>query len=485
MKRVPRIPVAPTAAALLILLAFAFAVAWQIQWPGLYMDAVNPDYLVVDVLHGVRDAHPIWILPGNLIAGRFPLLTSLYHGTLQVWLALPFVALFGASVTTLRIAQAAAGAAILLLMFAWLRRRGGAPAWLAALPVLALALDPVFVYAFRTQLYIQLSPVALLLGAILSGTRALDPSNALPPSSRRRWLFVAGLCFGLSVFGYFIFAFFAPVLGIALLMAQRRSGPTRLPWWQTVACSTLGALIGTMGYWYGYARIAGAQGGLRGFVDYFATYQNSLSAFERHRDVAETLRYFASLIEAVFSNAWQHSLMFRESWPEPGSTLKSLLLLVLPALLWIVAEMRKRGSGELRLTLALFASYPIVALLFGDRLSGHHFVVLLPLAYLALAWGLFGLFPSRSSRLHAVPTAALGAIFALVGLEVIGLGPGNIIDLGLMINWAITWGALSLGAWPIFVAPVVVLSLLFFAVNLINIGLEELYNPRLRGVAGA
>jgi peptide/nickel transport system permease protein len=81
--------------------------------------------------------------------------------------------------------------------------------------------------------------------------------------------------------------------------------------------------------------------------------------------------------------------------------------------------------------------------------------------------------------------ASLGAIFALVALEVIGLGPGNIIDLGLMINWAITWGALSLGAWPIFVAPVIALSLLFWAVNLINIGLEELYNPRLRGTAGA
>ena len=61
----------------------------------------------------------------------------------------------------------------------------------------------------------------------------------------------------------------------------------------------------------------------------------------------------------------------------------------------------------------------------------------------------------------------------------------NIIDLGLMINWAISWGALSLGAWPIFVAPVAALSLLFVAVNLINIGLEEIYNPRLRGTAGA
>ena len=82
-------------------------------------------------------------------------------------------------------------------------------------------------------------------------------------------------------------------------------------------------------------------------------------------------------------------------------------------------------------------------------------------------------------------SASLGAIFALVGLEVIGLGPSSVVDLGLMINFAISQGALSLGAWPIFVAPVVTLSLLFIGVNLINIGLEEVYNPRLRGTAGA
>ncbi|MBM4419307.1 MAG: ABC transporter permease [Chloroflexi bacterium] len=81
--------------------------------------------------------------------------------------------------------------------------------------------------------------------------------------------------------------------------------------------------------------------------------------------------------------------------------------------------------------------------------------------------------------------ASLGAIFALVGLEVIGLGPSGAIDLGLMINWAVTWGSMSLGAWPLFVAPVTVLSLLFLAVNLMNVGLEETYNPRLRRVAGA
>lgn len=81
-------------------------------------------------------------------------------------------------------------------------------------------------------------------------------------------------------------------------------------------------------------------------------------------------------------------------------------------------------------------------------------------------------------------SSALGAIFGLVGLEVIGLGPGGVIDLGHIIYSAITTGALTLGAWPMFAVPIALLTLLFAALNMINIGLEEVYNPRLRGVAG-
>jgi peptide/nickel transport system permease protein len=81
--------------------------------------------------------------------------------------------------------------------------------------------------------------------------------------------------------------------------------------------------------------------------------------------------------------------------------------------------------------------------------------------------------------------SALGAAFALVGLEVIGLGPGgsNTMDLGLLINFAQQWGVLSLGKGAILAAPVALLVLLFFGIALINQGLEEFYNPRLRGAA--
>lgn len=80
--------------------------------------------------------------------------------------------------------------------------------------------------------------------------------------------------------------------------------------------------------------------------------------------------------------------------------------------------------------------------------------------------------------------STVGAILAEFGLEVLGLGPGNVSTLGLMINWAIGWGVLSLGKWYIVAAPALILVLIFLALNFINIGLEQAFNPRLKGTTG-
>ena len=80
--------------------------------------------------------------------------------------------------------------------------------------------------------------------------------------------------------------------------------------------------------------------------------------------------------------------------------------------------------------------------------------------------------------------SVIGAILAEFGLEVIGLGPGNIATLGLMINWAIGWGVMSSGRWFIIIAPSVALILIFLSLNLINLGMEQAFNPRLKGTTG-
>lgn len=80
--------------------------------------------------------------------------------------------------------------------------------------------------------------------------------------------------------------------------------------------------------------------------------------------------------------------------------------------------------------------------------------------------------------------STVGAILAEFGLEVLGLGPGNVSTLGLMINWAISWGVLTLGKGLIVAAPAAVLVLIFLSLNFINIGLEQAFNPRLKGTTG-
>ena len=76
--------------------------------------------------------------------------------------------------------------------------------------------------------------------------------------------------------------------------------------------------------------------------------------------------------------------------------------------------------------------------------------------------------------------SSVGAAFALAGLTILGLGPSDTLDLGAIIYFAQSWGVLSLHKYAILFAPITLLVLMFLGVALIQIGMEEFYNPRLR-----
>ena len=80
--------------------------------------------------------------------------------------------------------------------------------------------------------------------------------------------------------------------------------------------------------------------------------------------------------------------------------------------------------------------------------------------------------------------AVSGNIIAETGLRLVGLGPGGITSLGQLINWALYTGTLAQGYYVIALSPIVLLVLVFVSLNFINLGLEELYNPRLKKVTG-
>jgi peptide/nickel transport system permease protein len=79
--------------------------------------------------------------------------------------------------------------------------------------------------------------------------------------------------------------------------------------------------------------------------------------------------------------------------------------------------------------------------------------------------------------------AFIAAILAESGLSILGLGPQQQVTLGQMIYWALTYGALLQNMWWWWAVPVLMLIVLFLALYLIHVGLDEVSNPRLRGAA--
>ena len=72
------------------------------------------------------------------------------------------------------------------------------------------------------------------------------------------------------------------------------------------------------------------------------------------------------------------------------------------------------------------------------------------------------------------------SIVTAVGLEVLGLGPQRIPTLGRTIYEAIGSGALIQNLWWWWGIPTLLLALMFIGLLLINLGLDEVSNPRLR-----
>jgi peptide/nickel transport system permease protein len=73
-----------------------------------------------------------------------------------------------------------------------------------------------------------------------------------------------------------------------------------------------------------------------------------------------------------------------------------------------------------------------------------------------------------------------GSILIAASLDFIGLGPTEGVSLGLMMYNAVAWSALQLGLWWWFVPPGVGITAIVAALYVLNVGLDEIFNPRLR-----
>lgn len=108
-----------------------------------------------------------------------------------------------------------------------------------------------------------------------------------------------------------------------------------------------------------------------------------------------------------------------------------------------------------------------------SKLSGHsigHIIVADILPYIA------------SYVVMAFILQISSGILAEAGLSILGLGPRttDVPTLGLMMNWAMIYQAQILGKWWAYFPVLVTIALVTFSMNLMNTGLDQVFNPALR-----
>ncbi len=372
-------PAAARRTTLLVLLPccllFVLGAVSDITVPGLYMDAVNPDYLVVRLL-GQSATTPAWVLPGTLLFGRFPVLGQIYHGALPYWLGLPAYALWGTGVVGVRLTNMLFGLLVLASVALFLRAFRVRPV-IVALVLAALALDPGFLFSFRTQFYINVLPLAPLLAAIAWAEHRR--SNPTP-----RLAFAVGVLAGVAFYGYFIYAFLVPAAALHAGLRWRDAAR----WRRLAAAWVAGFVIGALPYPLGMLLILVATGGVHGFVAFILANLGALSPGQSVLSLAGRLGYFRDMVLWTVQDVGPPTMMLHRQLPPSFPATKSFCLLALPALGVIVGLFRPARRPGLLVAAGLAIGTAALFVAFGNRLWLHHAAPLLPVLYIALALAL-------------------------------------------------------------------------------------------------
>ena len=388
------------------LLLFLICGLRYIDFPGLYMDAVNPDYLAAHALHPALD-NPRFLLPGN---ERYTFLGSYYHGAQNYYVLRLFLAFWGSTVFTIRLAQMLFGCIIIASSVTLVSKLTRSCA-LAMTTGFAAATDIAFIASFRDQNYIVLGGLAWLLVAV---NLALPRDDRTDNTFKR--LFFSGIFAGLSVYGYFANLFFLPALMLLVLHGVQNRSRGML-WWMA------GLPIGAILYFVGYFRMYRALGGLHGMISNLSTGIRALNPVQSET-LFERISHIYSFAHMAVSNDENCFMILGGPLGSHWGNAKFYLLTIAIMILlgWAVSEwVRKRLFDNTVCVTLLPLSFAAVALVFGGRLGAHHFSVLIVFVYITiciLLYRVLMLDPFQGKALAARRAIAVVAI-VLIGANLL------------------------------------------------------------------
>ena len=200
-------------AAVILYLALALP---QLNLPGLHYDEAKEAGLnALEMLRAqnVQAFRSAGVQIGPLF---LPIMVQDYIGALNVYLALPFLAALGATVTALRLLAVACGLATLLL--AWqlgneLGRLADNPRpWTGGIGALLLAVSPSFLFWSRQGIFVTNIVVTLAVATVWAVTRWRR-------SGRAGWLYSAAFLAGLGLWTKLLFVWvLGALVGVAIVV---------------------------------------------------------------------------------------------------------------------------------------------------------------------------------------------------------------------------------------------------------------------------
>jgi peptide/nickel transport system permease protein len=178
-------------------------------------------------------------------------------------------------------------------------------------------------------------------------------------------------------------------------------------------------------------------------------------------------------------------------WDEVLSLISNVFLVIpaLPLLIVLLGYLQEKGQAPTILVLSVLG-WP-----WGARVIRAQTLAIRNRDFIAAAretgektWRIIisEIVPNEVSLIAAnFVNTVLYAIGASVALAFIGVADLNSWSLGTMLYWAQSQQALQLGAWWWFVPPGLAVALIGTGLVLLNTGIDELGNPRLRDATGA
>lgn len=206
---------------------------------GLYLDAVNPDYLAVKMANSN-------ILTESMTIPYIgvPLLGQVYHGTITMFCSYIALLITGTtSVLQLRITNGIYVALIAFVMYIILRWQN-VNSKMALMSSILMLLSPNVVGTIFTQYYVELPGVFFLFLMIYALSKWNDNIDDYSLLLR------AGVYGGLAIYGYFNFIFVFPTaMGTVFIISSNRKKERVF---ENILIVTIGYVIGCLPYIIGY-----------------------------------------------------------------------------------------------------------------------------------------------------------------------------------------------------------------------------------------